>query len=190
MRDDEFLRTKVPMTKQAVRALCIDELDLAPVGEQTVLDIGAGTGSISIQIAKTHPAISVIAVEHTPAAVDIMTQNLTHFGLTNVTLIEGEAPAVLPEQQFDRIFIGGSGQELTAIIAWSVAHLAPQGRLVMNFILMENAQTALTACEQQAGLTDIRFCNMTVASWHALGQGHYFKPNNPTLILSATRKED
>ncbi|KRL56166.1 decarboxylating cobalt-precorrin-6B (C(15))-methyltransferase [Furfurilactobacillus rossiae] len=186
MKDSEFIRTKVPMTKQEVRAISIDRLGLKD-GQQ-FLDVGAGTGSISIQVAKTQPLTHVTSIEHTPAAIDIMQQNIDHFGLHNIDLITGEAPSDIPDQQYDAIFIGGSGSELSTIIQFAQDHLKPGGQVVMNFILLENALEAVKTCES-LDMGNIDFTNITVGNWHGLGKGHFFKMNNPTFILSATRKE-
>ncbi|MBC8862569.1 cobalt-precorrin-6Y C(15)-methyltransferase, partial [Escherichia coli] len=84
-----------------------------------------------------------------PDAVDLIKQNQAKFGLENIAVIEAYAPIELPEKEtFDAIFIGGSGGNLTDIIDWSLAHLIPGGRLVLNFILLENALTAMNHLEK------------------------------------------
>ncbi|GEK27889.1 decarboxylating cobalt-precorrin-6B (C(15))-methyltransferase [Furfurilactobacillus siliginis] len=185
MKDSEFLRTKVPMTKQEVRAISIDKLDLQ--GKSHFLDIGSGTGSVSIQVAKDFPNIQVTAIEHDSDAIDIMKQNIEHFGLTNITLIEGEAPSEIPNVMYDAVFVGGSGKQLSEIVQFSTDHLSEGGSLVMNFILNENAFQGLEIMQNQIGLADVMFTNVVVSNWYHLGPGHYFKPNNPTFVLSGTK---
>jgi cobalt-precorrin-6B (C15)-methyltransferase len=90
MRDEEFLRSKVPMTKAEVRAISITALQLSD--KHTLLDVGAGTGSISVQAAHDFPQLQVTAIEQKPAAIAIMQQNIDKFQLTNVELINGAAP--------------------------------------------------------------------------------------------------
>lgn len=186
MRDELFLRTKVPMTKAEVRAISIDHLQLQ--GKRQFLDIGAGTGSVSLQAALMYPELQVTAIEKSDAAIDIMHQNMVKFGTDNLTLIQGEAPIAIPNQQYDAIFVGGSGSNLDEIIDFALAHLTAGGALVLNFILQENALQAYQYLTTKR-ITELEMLEARIAKWHALGKGHYFKPQNPTLIISATRKD-
>lgn len=174
------------MTKAEVRAISIDHLQLQ--GKQQFLDIGAGTGSVSLQAALMYPDLRVTAVEKNDAAIDIMRQNMDQFGTTNLNLIQGEAPTAIPDQQYDAIFVGGSGSNLDEIIDFALAHLTVGGALVLNFILQENALQAYQYLTTK-NVTDLDMTEARIAKWHALGKGHYFKPQNPTLIISATRKD-
>ncbi|WP_367297705.1 decarboxylating cobalt-precorrin-6B (C(15))-methyltransferase [Loigolactobacillus coryniformis] len=184
MRDEEFLRSKVPMTKAEVRAISITALQLSD--KQTLLDVGAGTGSISVQAAHDFPQLQVTAIEQKPAAIAIMQQNIDKFQLTNVKLINGAAPAAIPQQTYDAIFVGGSGQQLAGIIDFAATHLAADGQLVLNFILFENALAAYQLVEQ-AGFKQVEMIRAEISKWHALGPGHYFQPQNPTMILTAIK---
>lgn len=185
MRDEDFLRTKVPMTKSEVRAISLDKLQLQ--GKTSFLDIGSGTGSVSLQAALEFPELRVTAIEKNDDAIAIMHDNMVHFKTTNIDLIQGEAPTDIPDQQYDAIFVGGSGANLTAIIDFALAHLAVGGALVLNFILQENALEAFQYL-QTVDAADLEMVETRIAKWHALGKGHFFKPQNPTLIVSAIRK--
>ncbi|QLL69172.1 decarboxylating cobalt-precorrin-6B (C(15))-methyltransferase [Lactobacillus sp. 3B(2020)] len=186
MRDEEFLRNKVPMTKEAVRAISIDKLNLWRAS--SMLDIGAGTGSISIQAAREWSNLAVTAIERNPDGIDIINQNLAKFGLKNVNLIQGSAPEALPDQQFDAIFVGGTGPNLQPIMEYAWRHVRPGGAVVLNFILLENALEA-ERLMQVTGFKMVEMTEVAVAKWHALGKGHYFKPNNKTMILSGIKEE-
>ncbi|GAY73663.1 decarboxylating cobalt-precorrin-6B (C(15))-methyltransferase [Lentilactobacillus kosonis] len=185
MRDNEFLRNKVPMTKSEVRAISIDKLKLQD--KKSMLDIGSGTGSVSIQAAIEDPKLQVTAIEHNPDGIDIMNQNIEKFNIHNINLIEGEAPDDLPDDEYDAIFIGGSGGNQAEIIDYSIKHLKVGGTLVLNFILFENAQSAVDLIATQP-LENVEVIQAAISKWHSLGKGHYFKPQNPTIIISATRK--
>lgn len=185
MRDELFLRTKVPMTKAEVRAVSIDKLELQ--AKTSFLDIGSGTGSVSLQAAMKYPDLQVTAIEKNEAAIDIMQQNIDHFKVNNINLINGEAPTEIPDQVYDAIFVGGSGANLETIIDFALAHLTSGANLVLNFILNENAISAYQYLETQA-VTNLEMIEMQVSKWHALGKGHYLKPQNPTFIISATKK--
>lgn len=172
------------MTKSEVRAISIDKLGLAH--KQTLLDVGAGTGSISVQAGHDFPALSVTAIEMNPAGIDIIKQNLAKFKLTNVNLIQGTAPDDIPDRQYDAIFVGGSGSHLKAIIDFASAHLTAGGTIVLNFILFENAMQVERLLDQ-AGFNQVEMVEATILRWHRLGKGHFFKPNNPTIIVSAKK---
>ena len=94
LADDEFLRGKVPMTKREVRILTMAELAAMP--GDIVADIGAGTGSLSIEAARAVGDGTVYAVERNPEAVQLIRENARRFGLTNIVVEEQEAPAGLP----------------------------------------------------------------------------------------------
>jgi cobalt-precorrin-6B (C15)-methyltransferase len=184
MKDSEFLRTKVPMTKAEVRAVSIDKLRLK--GKANLLDVGAGTGSVSIQAAIEFPNLQVTSIEKNPDAIEIMTQNMTQFHTDNISLITANAPQGIPDEQFDAIFVGGSGSNLKAIIEECLSRLKSGGALVLNFILIENAMAAYQVLANQ-DVDELEMTQVDVSKWHALGKGHYFKHHNPSIILSATK---
>ena len=184
MRDDEFLRNKVPMTKSEVRAISIDKLDLS--NKKSMLDVGAGTGSISIQAAREFKQLAVTAVEMNPDGIDIIQQNINKFGLNNIKLVQGTAPADIPDQKYDAIFVGGSGTHLNEIIRFASTHLNEGGAIGLNFILFENAMQVEKLLKDN-GFKEIELIEVGVLRWHKLGKGHFFKPNNPTIIVSAQK---
>ncbi|SCB73594.1 cobalt-precorrin-6B (C15)-methyltransferase [Kosakonia oryzendophytica] len=186
MKDELFIRgEKVPMTKEAVRALALSKLDLQQA--RHLIDIGAGTGSVSIEAALTHPQLRVTAIERSPAALGLLEENCLHFGCRNIAIVSGVAPLFV-EQPADAVFMGGSGGNLTQLIDWSLAQLNPGGRLVMTFILQENLNTALShlAARHVAALE----CQqIQVSRLTGLGSGHYFKPNNPVYLISCEKEK-
>ncbi|MBB1079420.1 decarboxylating cobalt-precorrin-6B (C(15))-methyltransferase [Limosilactobacillus sp. STM2_1] len=184
MRDDEFLRNKVPMTKSEVRAISIDKLNL--IGKKSMLDVGAGTGSVSIQAAHEFNGLTVTAIEMNPDGIDIINQNINKFALKNIRLIKGTAPEDIPEQKYDAIFVGGSGSHLDEIINFASDHLNANGTIVLNFILFENAMQ-VEQLLQENDFKNIEMIEVGVLRWHKLGKGHFFKPNNPTIIVSARK---
>ena len=108
LADDEFLRGKVPMTKREVRILTMAELAAMP--GDIVADIGAGTGSLSIEAARAVGDGTVYAVERNPEAVQLIRENARRFGLTNIVVEEQEAPAGLEQLPLlDGAIVGGSG---------------------------------------------------------------------------------
>ncbi|MET3557138.1 cobalt-precorrin-6B (C15)-methyltransferase [Streptococcus rupicaprae] len=186
MRDSDFIRTKVPMTKEEVRAISLDKLALHRA--KRLLDVGSGTGSVTVQAAYTYPELEVVAVERNPDAVALTKENIAHFGCQNITLHEGKAPIAL-DGQFDAIFVGGTGGNMQEIFDWCEELLVPGGRLVLNFILLENALEAVTIAEQMAW-DELEMVSLQASRWTGLGKGHYFKPQNPTIIVSCQKAQE
>lgn len=184
MRDECFIRDKVPMTKEEVRGISLSKLDLGRA--HNLLDVGAGTGSVGIQAAVEYPSLSVTGIEQKELAVELIQKNCEKFGLTNYQLLSGKAPIPLTDS-YDCIFIGGSGGNLTEIIAWSYELLNAQGRLVLNFILLENALEALAAIESLP-FVEVSTVQVQVGDLTRLGKGHYFKQQNPTIVISCVKE--
>nr|WP_113867668.1 decarboxylating cobalt-precorrin-6B (C(15))-methyltransferase [Brenneria salicis]NMN92115.1 cobalt-precorrin 7 C15-methyltransferase [Brenneria salicis ATCC 15712 = DSM 30166]RBP61105.1 cobalt-precorrin 7 C15-methyltransferase [Brenneria salicis ATCC 15712 = DSM 30166]RLM29802.1 precorrin-6Y C5,15-methyltransferase (decarboxylating) subunit CbiT [Brenneria salicis ATCC 15712 = DSM 30166] len=185
MRDDEFLRgSRVPMTKEPVRLLALERLELTDA--RRLIDVGAGTGSVALEAALRFPQLQVTAIERNPAALALIAGNCQRLGCRNVDIIGADAPLPL-DICADAIFIGGSGGQLTALIDWSLAHLHPGGRLVLTFILLENLQMALTHLPSR-NVSALECSQLQACTLTPLGSGHYFKPGNPTYLI-ACRKE-
>lgn len=185
MKDDVFLRgQRVPMTKEAVRILALERLELSTA--QHLIDVGAGTGSVALEAALRFPGLQVTALERNPAALELITENCQRLGVENVTVVAGTAPMPL-EAKADAVFIGGSGGQLTELIDWALARLHPGGRLVLTFILLNNLSEAL-ACLQTRDVTALVGEQIQYSALTPLGSGHYFKPNNPTYLISCYKE--
>lgn len=184
MRDNEFIRAeKVPMTKEEARALSLDKLALHRA--KSFLDIGSGTGSVSLQAAITYPHLEITAIEKNENAVAVNYENIEHFKLSNIEIIEGYAPIELTKT-YDAIFVGGTGGNMQEIFDWCYNLLNPGGRLVLNFILLENAIEAIEIAEKM-NFVELEIASIQASRWTALGKGHYFKPQNPTMIVSCEK---
>ena len=185
MKDSEFVRgEKVPMTKEEVRTIVLDRLHLAQA--TTFVDVGAGTGSVALEAAIRYPNLQVMAIEKNPAALTLIETNRQRFDCQNVEVIAAEAPCALLTQ-VDSIFVGGSGGNLTEIIDWSLAHLTQNGTLVLNFILLDNVTSALNYLKT-CRVTDLQCTQLQISQLTTLGSGYYFKPNNPTFIISCMKE--
>ncbi|MDT2658697.1 decarboxylating cobalt-precorrin-6B (C(15))-methyltransferase [Enterococcus hulanensis] len=184
MKDDCFIRGEVPMTKEEVRTVSLAKLQL-PKAEK-FLDIGTGTGSMAIEAAYMYPKLMVTTIDSKQAALDVLRLNQNKFQLTNIKSILAKAPVELNDT-YDAIFIGGTGGSLSEILAWSFQSLKIDGRLVLNFILIENALEAIRWLEDKR--YPFQVIQLQVGQYTKLGQGHYFKPQNPVIIIE-TRKEE
>lgn len=136
MNDSDFIRGDVPMTKEDVRILTMAAMEIAP--GLSFLDIGAGTGSISVAAAAL--GCDVIAAEVKDEAVDLIEKNAEAFGV-KIDVIRGRAPDCLKDENYDRIFIGGSRGELDAIFHYAHDHLKEGGIMAGNFITMSRAES-------------------------------------------------
>lgn len=183
MKDELFIRGKVPMTKEEIRTISLAKLNLRTA--ESFLDIGTGTGSIAIEAALTYPQLQVTAIDSNAEALELLKANQEKFSLTNITGIIGKAPLDLSEK-FDAIFVGGTGGNMAEIFTWSFEHLKPEGSLVLNFILLENALEAIEWL--RANKKEFDAIQVQVGRYNKLGKGHYYKPINPVIIIE-TRKE-
>ncbi|EPY7110676.1 decarboxylating cobalt-precorrin-6B (C(15))-methyltransferase [Klebsiella variicola] len=187
MKDELFLRgAQVPMTKEAVRALALAKLELHRA--RHLIDIGAGTGSVSIEAALQNPVLRVTAIERQADALRLLADNRQRFGCDNIAIVAGVAPLAVADKA-DAIFMGGSGGHLTALIDWSLAQLHLGGRLVMTFILQENLHSALGHL-QQCRIREVDCQQLAVSTLATLGSGHYFKPHNPVFVIACQKEEN
>lgn len=183
MKNDEFIRGKVPITKEEVRAISLNKLNLKDA--KTFIDVGAGTGSISIEAALTYDDLKVIAIERNDVAIDLINQNVEKFNLSNVEVMKAYAPIDL-DIKADGIFLGGTGNNLEEIIKWSKDLLVPGGRLVANFILIDNFYDTLDLLKKY-NFVNLDVSQLSINKLEKLGIRDYFKPHNPIYIISCEK---
>lgn len=185
MRNRDFITGKVPITKEEVRAISINKLDL--LNAKTFIDVGAGTGSISIEAGYNYPDLRVIAIERNDDALDLVNKNIENFNLTNVEVVKAYAPVELDiYNDVDAIFLGGTGNKLEEIIDWSKDLLVPGGRLVANFIIIDTFYEMLRLVREK-GFKNVDVTVLNVSKLEKLGPGEYFKPHNPIYIISCEK---
>lgn len=174
------------MTKREVRLIVLGELALQP--EQTIWDIGAGTGSVSIEIARLCPTSQIYAIEKTAIGTALIEQNCRRLQVTNVVSIHGMAPDILTQLPApSRIFIGGSGGNLSEILTVCDAHLVPDGVLVFALTTLEHFNLSLEwLCDRR---WNYRLLQLQVSRSVPVGQLNRFSPLNPVTILTATRPD-
>lgn len=115
LHDEVFARDKVPITKSEVRAVILSKLNIS--SDSICYDIGAGSGSVSIEMAGLAYEGKVYAVEKNPVAVELIKKNIHNFNAENIELIFAKAPEGLDHiLEADKIFIGGSGGELNTVM--------------------------------------------------------------------------
>lgn len=186
IKDSEFIRGNCPMTKEDIRALSIWKMNLSE--DSTVLDIGSGTGTITVQASKISNNGVVYSIEKDEAAIAVTKINLEKFNCINVVLDEGDAVEILEkyikeEKAFDSIFIGGSGGSLEKIIDMCNKLLIENGTIVMNFITLDNAYKAIEVMKKLNYIIDISQVNISKNR----GKSYMIIANNPIYIVQCVR---
>lgn len=181
IKDEEFIRGNCPMTKEEVRVLSVAKLNLEE--NSKLLDVGAGTGSISIQGSKICTSGSVVAIERDEEALEVIYKNKDKFNCNNLEVIEGEALEALNsiKEKFDSIFIGGSGGNLEKIIEKCHNLLEDDGVMVLNFITIDNVYKAMSTLK---GLNMKISCTQVGVS-KTRGQSYMLFGYNPIFIVEA-----
>jgi len=183
--DSAFYRGKAPMTKSEVRAVTISKLRLKP--DAKVIDVGAGSGSITVEAALVAHQGHVWGIERKDDAYEVFNENIRRFELSNITAIKGLAPADIPDETFDGMIVGGSGGQMEAIVGTAEKQLVSGGRLVINIITIENLGKAVEAIK--AGEFDeLDVIQMQVSRGRAVGTVTLMEALNPIYIISATRR--
>lgn len=142
LTEAEIQHSRGLITKDEVRAATLHRLRLPATG--VFWDVGGGSGSVSLEAARLCPDLSIHTVEKKPEEQANIRANIRRFGAYTIHLVNGEAPEVLASLPTpDRIFIGGSGQRLEAIVEAAVDRLAEGGRIVVNAVLPHTETTAL-----------------------------------------------
>ncbi|MEE0319403.1 MAG: precorrin-6y C5,15-methyltransferase (decarboxylating) subunit CbiE [Collinsella sp.] len=180
--DELFIRGDVPMTKQEVRAVALAKLRLTAT--DTVWDVGAGTGSVSIEAALVARAGSVWAVERNVTGVRLIRENADAFGCDNVHAVPGVAPEALVKLPVpDAVFVGGSAGELPSIVEAALEKNS-QVRLCVPCVTVE---TLTEACALLSGsrFKGFEACQVSAARAEAVGSHHLMKAQNPVFLVSA-----
>lgn len=184
-KDAEFIRAKVPMTKEEIREVSICKLGL--VKDSVVYDVGSGTGSIAVEMALLSPDIQVYAIEQKEEAVQLIQENCQKFKVHNVRVIKALAPDGIDESSIPtHAFIGGSKGNLFAIIdrLYSLNHHI---RIVINAISMETL-TELNEITKRYDVADFELVQLQVSHVNQLGNYHLMQADNPVMICSFTMR--
>ena len=179
LEDGDFARGEVPMTKGEIRALVLSRLHLE--ADSVVWDVGAGTGSVSVECALACPAGRVFAVERDPRALELIGENAARHGATNLTAVAGAAPAALAGLPApDRVFLGGTGGSMEEILG-AVFAKNPAARVVCTALTLE---TVAQAARLFAPLAGADMVQISVTRTRRAGPYHLMDGQNPVWIFS------
>jgi precorrin-6Y C5,15-methyltransferase (decarboxylating) len=169
------------ITKSEVRAITLAKLQL--LNNHILWDLGAGSGSVSIEASLLIPSGKVFAIEKNPARIQQIEINKNSFGVKNLEIIQTLLPEGLEGlPRPDRIFIGGGGRDLGRIINAAVTFLKPEGRVVVNTVLMQNIQTATETLKASKFVTNT--VQVQISRSRPMPWGERFDAQNPVWIIS------
>ena len=179
--DGEFVRGKPPMTKSEVRCLSVAKLQLPK--DAVVYDVGAGTGSVTVEIALQAADGMVYAIERQAEACWVIEQNKRKFQTSNIQVIKGSAPEALTDLPVPtHAFIGGSAGNLKAILA-CLLEKNPQIRVVINTVTLETISEVMD-CLKSLPLIEEEILSMSTAKARELGRYHLMTGQNPIYIIT------
>ncbi|MBS5574666.1 MAG: precorrin-6A reductase [Firmicutes bacterium] len=182
--DEAFLRNLepgklVPMTKSEVRSICLSKLRLTP--NAVCWDVGAGTGSVSIEMARLCADGFVYAIEKNEQAQALLEKNRESFSASNMQIIPGLAPEAcrdLPAPT--HAFLGGTSGSVRDILAL-LLEKNPRVRIVATAVTLESV-SALSACMEDFEAAEC--VSVQVSKAAALGQYHLMQAQNPVYIFT------
>lgn len=184
--DEAFIRAKVPMTKSEVRTVSIGKLQLQQ--DSVVYDIGAGSGSVSIEIAIQSPDIKVYAIEKNTEALELMEKNKRKFAADNMEIVSGTAPWALEKLPVPtHVFIGGSSGNMETIVD-AVFRKNDKVKIVINTVALNSMAKVMELIDGREDLeTDI--VQMQVSKDNRIGNYHMMMGQNPIYIISICKKK-
>lgn len=182
-KDSDFIRDKIPMTKECIRHESIIRLGLKE-GE-TFYDIGGGTGSVAIEAASFDLSLQVYTIEKKKEAVELIRENIKKADVPNVEVLEGDAVDLLVDMpKPDAVFIGGSGGRLSEIV--SMLHSKGDGiRFVINAVSLETIEEVREVIKKYEP-DDEETVMISVSDVKKLGSYHMLQGQNPIWICSFT----
>lgn len=181
--DGEFLRGKAPMTKEEVRTVSLSKLRLSEAS--VCYDVGAGTGSVSVEMALRAWMGQVYAIEKKEDALALLKENKKKFAVDNLAIIPGVAPEAMTELPAPtHAFIGGSSGNMQDIINL-LLEKNPKVRIVINCITLETVTEAMNAI-RDFGLEDVDIVQLAAARSKSIGRYHMMMGENPIYIISCS----
>lgn len=178
----------VPMTKQEVRAVALAKLQLT---EHAVCwDIGAGTGSVSVELALQARRGAVYAVEQKKEALELLKENKARFQAENLTVIEGRAPEVcrtLPPPT--HVFIGGSGGQMRSLLRL-LFEKNPLVRIVAAVISLESLAELTSVLQTEFAPMELEVVSIQIARDKKAGSYHLMTGQNPVYLFTIQKKQE
>jgi cobalt-precorrin-6B (C15)-methyltransferase len=183
--DDWFERSdNVPITKEDIRALAVCKLRLKQGYD--VIEIGTGSGSLTVEICLQVKTGKVYSIDLNPEAIELAQRNLTRFGADAELILSQAQDAISSLPMVDAILIGGTLGDTEEIIKLSFQRLKSGGRIVVDTILIETLFKTLTTLKQYE-LIDMEITQATICKSRSVSTGTMLLARNPVTIISATK---
>ena len=185
--DELFERVEeVPITKEEVRVVQVSKGRLS--AGNVVYDVGCGSGSVSVEASyQIGPTGKVFSIDIDPKAIELTKKNLFKFGVSNVSVILGDAKEKISDlPQADAIFVGGTGGDTADIIKLCENKLKQGGRIVIGTILIETLYAVLNTIEKLR-FSSVDITQVTVSKSRKTSTGTMMIARNPVTIISATK---
>lgn len=184
--DELFERSEnVPITKEDIRSIVLSKLRLRK--NYSVIDVGCGSGSITVEVCLQVNSKNVYAIDLDENAIELTKKNLQKFGVS-ANLIYSRAEEILPSlPKVDAIIVGGTKGKTEKIIELCISKLKKKGRLVIDTILIETMYKALRTIKKEK-MDEIEVTQVTISKGKEVQSGTMLISRNPILILSATRQ--
>jgi len=187
MPDDFFEHQRGMITKSEVRAVSLSKLRLKP--HHVLWDLGAGSGSISVEASQFTARGRIIAVEKDPDRIVHIQANKARFNVPNMDIVQAVLPAGLADlPRPDRVFIGGGGRNLDVIINTAAARLLPGGVMVINTVVITSVAAALSALKKLEFETEI--VQIQVNTGRPMPTGDRMEAANPVWITTGKKKQE
>ena len=186
LEDEAFIRGQVPMTKSEVRSISLSKLRLAE--DSIVYDIGAGTGSVSIEAARLACSGMVYAIEKKTEAVELIHRNMRHLKASNIQVIEGTAPDDMEDLPAPtHAFLGGTSGNMMSILSL-LLRKNPRVRIVINAIALETVGETLRVLKE-LGIEGADITCVNISKAKAVGSYHLMMGQNPVYVIACGGKE-
>ncbi|TZE81903.1 precorrin-6Y C5,15-methyltransferase (decarboxylating) subunit CbiT [Calorimonas adulescens] len=183
--DEYFVRGNVPMTKEEIRILSISKLRLKE--DSVIWDIGAGTGSVSVEAALISKRGVVYSIEKEEEGIKLINENIKKFNVENIVVVAGLAPDVLLDLPSpDRIFIGGAGDKMYQTFKTALTKLKRDGIIVVNGITLDTAYSAHRYFKQNKYKVETICVNISVSK--EAGNKTMMIARNPVYIITAEKE--
>jgi len=174
--DEAFSTNANQITKREIRLLVLGEMNVQP--KEVVWDIGAGSGSVSIEVALQRPTATIYSAEKRELLYNHLTENIQKFSVSNIDPVLGLAPEICADwPDPDVIFIGGSGGNLAEIITVAQSRLRQGGRFVATFVTLENLLTIRTL------MPDAICYQAQIGRGKPIGEMMRLEAQNPVFIV-------
>lgn len=184
IKDECFIRGKAPMTKEEVRTVSLMKLGLSE--DSVCYDVGAGTGSVAVEMALRAHQGKVYAIEKKEDALALILENKKKFAADNLEIVGGCAPEAMEELPVPtHAFIGGSSGNLKDIIRL-LLNKNPEVKIVINCITLETVGEAMEAI-REFDFQEKDIVQMSVSRSKEVGRYHMMMGENPIYIFTCRR---